>query len=104
MSVLEGLAHGLAVITTPVGAHCEVIEPEVSGILVPVGDKTALADSLARVISNAVLRQQLADGARRRFQEKFEVGGYAARLEQLHAALLLKRPERVRALATDEPS
>jgi len=43
MSVLEGLAHGLAVITTPVGAHCEVIEPEISGILVPVGDKTALA-------------------------------------------------------------
>jgi len=104
MSVLEGLAHGLAVITTPVGAHCEVIEPDVSGILVPVGDRTALADSLARVISNAVLRQQLADGARRRFREKFEVGGYAARLEQLHAALLLKRPERMRALATDEPS
>jgi glycosyltransferase involved in cell wall biosynthesis len=104
MSVLEGLAHGLAVITTPVGAHCEVIEPEVSGILVPVGDETALGESLARVISDAALRQRLADGARRRFQEKFEVGGYAARLEKVHATLLLKRPKHMSALATDETS
>jgi glycosyltransferase involved in cell wall biosynthesis len=104
MSVLEGLAHGLAVITTPVGAHCEVIEPEVSGILVPVGDQTALADSLARVISDAALRRRLADGARRRFREKFEVGGYAARLERVHATVLLDRPEHMAALATDETS
>jgi glycosyltransferase involved in cell wall biosynthesis len=102
MSVLEGLAHGLAVITTPVGAHCEVIEPEVSGILVPVGDETALAESLVRVISDAALRRRLADGARRRFLEKFEVGGYAARLDRIHTTLLLKRRERMGALATDE--
>ena len=37
MSVLEGLAHGLAVVATPVGAHAEVIEPEQSGLLVPPG-------------------------------------------------------------------
>ena len=104
MSVLEGLAHGLAVIATPVGAHCEVIEPEISGILVPVGDETALAESLVRVISDAALRRRLADGARRRFLEKFEVGGYAARLARIHATLLLKRPEQTGALATDKTS
>ena len=43
MSVLEGLAHGLAVVTTPVGAHAEVIEPERSGLLTPPGDIAALA-------------------------------------------------------------
>ena len=43
MSVLEGLAHGLAVVATPVGAHAEVIEPEQSGLLVPPGDVAALA-------------------------------------------------------------
>ena len=104
MSVLEGLAHGLAVITTPVGAHCEVIEPEVSGLLVPVGDRSALADCLSRVISDVTLRRRLAEGARCRFQGKFEVGGYATRLERLHTAILSKRLERVGALATDERS
>jgi glycosyltransferase involved in cell wall biosynthesis len=87
MSVLEGLSHGLAVITTPVGAHSEVIEPEVSGILVPPGDVAALADALVRVIEDEALRSQLARGARDRFLEGFEVSRYAGRLEQLHAAL-----------------
>jgi glycosyltransferase involved in cell wall biosynthesis len=87
MSVLEGLSHGLAVITTPVGAHSEVIEPEVSGILVPPGDIAALTDALVRVIEDESLRSRLAKGARARFLEKFDVRRYAARLEQLHADL-----------------
>ena len=87
MSVLEGLSHGLAVITTPVGAHSEVIEPEVSGILVPPGDMAALADALVRVIDDESLRSRLSRGARDRFLEEFDVRRYAARLEQLHADL-----------------
>jgi glycosyltransferase involved in cell wall biosynthesis len=87
MSVLEGLSHGLAVITTPVGAHSEVIEPEVSGILVPPGDIAALEDALVRVIENESLRGRLARGARKRFLEAFEVRRYATRLEQLHVGL-----------------
>jgi glycosyltransferase involved in cell wall biosynthesis len=87
MSVLEGLSYGLAVITTPVGAHSEVIEPEVSGILVPPGDVAALADALARVIADEGLRSRLARGARDRFLEGFDVRRYAVRLEQLHLGL-----------------
>ena len=53
MSVLEGLAHGLAVVATPVGAHAEVIEPEQSGLLTPPGDVAALAASRSiRVIGD----------------------------------------------------
>ena len=88
MSVLEGLSHGLAVITTPVGAHTEVIEPGVSGLFVPPGDVPALADALARVIDDQNLRQQLGSGARKRFLAEFDVRGYASRLAQLHATLL----------------
>jgi glycosyltransferase involved in cell wall biosynthesis len=93
MSVLEGLSHGLAVITTPVGAHSEVIEPEVSGILVPPGDVAALADALVRVIEDESLRTRLARGARDRFLEGFNVRRYAARLEQLHAGLFVPQPD-----------
>jgi glycosyltransferase involved in cell wall biosynthesis len=88
MSVLEGLSHGLAVVTTPVGAHLEVIERDVSGILVPPGDVAALADALISVIEDETLRRRLARGARQRFLEGFDVRGYAARLGQLHASLL----------------
>jgi glycosyltransferase involved in cell wall biosynthesis len=88
MAVLEGLAHGLAVVATPVGAHAEVIEPEVSGLLVPPRDPDALAVALGRLIDDAALRERLRAGARRRFLEKFNVGPYAERLGQLHASLL----------------
>jgi glycosyltransferase involved in cell wall biosynthesis len=87
MSVLEGLAHGLAVIATPVGAHSEVIEPEVSGIMVPPGDVAALANALVRVIEDESLRGRLARAARKRFLEAFDVRRYAARLVQVHAGM-----------------
>jgi glycosyltransferase involved in cell wall biosynthesis len=89
--VLEALSHGLAVVTTPVGAHEEVIEPEVSGIMVPPGDVEQLAGALQRVIDDADLRGRLRAGARRRFLENFEVSAYAERLRHLHASLLSDR-------------
>jgi peptidoglycan/LPS O-acetylase OafA/YrhL/glycosyltransferase involved in cell wall biosynthesis len=88
MSVLEGLAHGLAVVTTPVGAHAEVIEPEQSGLLTPPGDIAALSAALARVVGDPPLREHLRAGARQRFLDRFDVRSYAARLARLHAGLL----------------
>ena len=88
MSVLEGLAHGLAVVATPVGAHAEVIEPEQSGLLVPPGDVAALAAALARVVGDPALRERLRAGARQRFLDRFDVRSYAARLARLHVGLL----------------
>lgn len=88
MSVLEGLAHGLAVVATPVGAHAEVIEPERSGLLVPPGDIAALSAALARVVGDKALRERLGAGARERFLDRFDVRSYAARLARLHAGML----------------
>jgi glycosyltransferase involved in cell wall biosynthesis len=93
MSVLEGLAHGLAVVTTPVGAHAEVIEPEQSGLLVPPDDVAALAAALARVIGDAGLRARLRAGARARYLGRYDVRIYAERLAQLHAGLLRGQPK-----------
>jgi glycosyltransferase involved in cell wall biosynthesis len=88
MSVLEGLSYGLAVITTPVGAHTEVVEPEVSGLFVPPGDVGALSAALVRVIDDPALRARLGAGARRRFLEKFHVRGYAEQLEIIHSSIV----------------
>jgi glycosyltransferase involved in cell wall biosynthesis len=88
MAVLEGLSYGLPVITTPVGAHTEVIEPEVSGLFVPAGDVEALSAALARVIDDPALRTRLGAGARRCFLEKFHVRGYAEQLASLHQELV----------------
>src|SRR5262249_9067474 len=101
ISVLEGMSHGLAVVTTPVGAHSEVIEPEASGILVPPGNVAALADALVRVIDDQSLRSRLAKGARDRFLERFDVRRYAARLEQLHTSLFAPHSDCPSPMGTD---
>jgi peptidoglycan/LPS O-acetylase OafA/YrhL/glycosyltransferase involved in cell wall biosynthesis len=88
MSVLEGLAHGLAVVATPVGAHAEVIEPERSGLLTPPGDIAALSAALARVIGDPELRQRLRVGARQRFLDRYDARCYAIRLARLHVGTL----------------
>ena len=88
LSVLEGLAHGLAVVATPVGAHPEVIEPEKSGLLTPPGDVASLAAALSRVIGDPALRRRLRTGARQRFLDRFDVRCYAGRLVRLHAGVL----------------
>ena len=99
MAILEGLSHGLPVVTTPVGAHTEVIESEVSGIFVPPGDADALARALARLIDDKGLRQRLGAAARRTFEEEFDVRTYGQRLGRIHANLL--EPRNITALGQE---
>jgi glycosyltransferase involved in cell wall biosynthesis len=64
MVVAEALARGLPVVSTATGAIPDLVGDE-AGIVVPPGDLTALTDALSRVIGDADLRAQLAEGARR---------------------------------------
>jgi glycosyltransferase involved in cell wall biosynthesis len=46
LSIVEAVAAGLPIITTPVGAATEVVRPGVNGWLVPIADGPALAAAL----------------------------------------------------------
>jgi glycosyltransferase involved in cell wall biosynthesis len=63
MAVAEALARGLPVVATMTGAIPELVGNE-AGLLVPVGDTSALAGALSRVLGDAALRARLAEGAR----------------------------------------
>lgn len=64
MVFAEALAHGLPVIAARAGAVPDVV-PHDAGLLVPVDDSVALAAALRRVLTDAALRGQLREGARR---------------------------------------
>lgn len=59
MVILEGMALGLPVVATAVGGVTELIQDQVSGVLVPSENPDALADALGRVLMNREWATQL---------------------------------------------
>jgi glycosyltransferase involved in cell wall biosynthesis len=84
LSVLEGMANGLAIVCTAVGALGEVVVEGESALLVPIGDSAALSKALARVIGDEELRRRLGDGARARWADGFDIERYARRMSAVY--------------------
>lgn len=68
-TILEAMSIGLAVLATSVGGIPELIESEVSGILVPPHNEKALLEGLIRLAQNPELRKQIANQGFERFKE-----------------------------------
>lgn len=84
MAVVEGMAHGLAIVTTRVGAHEEAITDGRSGLFVPPGDVDALAEALARLIREPEMRRALQTGARAAYLDQFSMPSYRRSLERIY--------------------
>lgn len=80
--LLEGLASGVPMIATNVGGTPEIIEPEISGLLVPKGDSKELAASIQSLLSDRALSDRLRQAARRRAETLFGIRTSAAVLFQ----------------------
>lgn len=64
VSVLEAMATGLCVVSTKVGGVTHLIEDELDGLLVPVGDATAMAAAVRRILVGRALARSLSRNAR----------------------------------------
>lgn len=64
VSVLEAMAYGLAVVTTPVGGVPDMMQAGVHGLWVEPGDVAALCDRLSTLALDAPLRERLGGAAR----------------------------------------
>lgn len=73
--LMEAQSQRLACLSTDVSAIGELIEHEVTGILVAPGDDDALAGSLENLIRNPALRHRLAEAGLRRVRCKFDFRG-----------------------------
>jgi glycosyltransferase involved in cell wall biosynthesis len=71
--MLEAMAMKLPVISTTSGAISEIVENEVSGILVSPRDEEAIAAAIVRLLTNESLREKLGNNARRRVEERFDI-------------------------------
>ncbi|MGV3489718.1 MAG: glycosyltransferase family 4 protein [Devosia sp.] len=83
LSIIEGMASGLAVVATPVGAVGDIIEDGRSGLLVEPGDVDGLTAALARLVADPELRQRLGSAAQDFHREHLDVGPFTAAMERL---------------------
>ncbi|NKE09877.1 MULTISPECIES: glycosyltransferase family 4 protein [Kocuria] len=83
LSLLEGMAWGLAPVVTPVGAVPEVVQDGQNGLLVPVGDVDALRAALDRLISDADQRSRIATSARHVWAERYSLSTYRPRFDDM---------------------
>jgi glycosyltransferase involved in cell wall biosynthesis len=72
-SLIEAAACARAVVTTDVPGCRDAIEPGVTGLLVPVRDAPALADSIARLAQDAALRQSMGTAGRALAEREFDI-------------------------------
>jgi lipopolysaccharide heptosyltransferase II len=72
-SVIEAQAVGRPVVASSTGALTELVEHEVSGLLVPPNDPHALSLAIERFIRDAALRARCAAEARRRVEERWSL-------------------------------
>lgn len=86
MSVIEGMAYGLAVVTTPVGAVPDIIVSGETGLLCPPGDAQALAEGLRAVVSDPALRKRLGRAAQAFHREHLDAPAFVHRLKSVWAA------------------
>ncbi len=77
MSVIEAMAHGLAVVATPVGAVEDIVADGQTGLLVPPGDTEALRQALKRLVADPALRRRLGEAARSLHAARLAIGPYA---------------------------
>ena len=86
MSVLEGMSYGLCIVCTPVGSLKDVIDDEITGLLVRPGEVAALATALGRAVKDAALRARLGSKAAQVFASKFDAADYPSRIRPVYAA------------------
>ncbi len=88
LTLLEAMASGRATVATNVsGGVAEVVENDVTGLLVPPGDADALCGALHALARDGALRARLAANGRAHVERYFSLGPMAEATERVYESL-----------------
>ena len=88
LTVLEAMCACLPVIATDRGCLRETVVEGLTGFIVPPNSPEAIAERLLHLIRSPEERRQLAKNARLRYEEKYTMSIFAARMADLFAQLV----------------
>jgi glycosyltransferase involved in cell wall biosynthesis len=86
--LLEAMATGLPVVTTPISGIPEVVRNGENGLLVPERDPAALAGAIELLLQDTQLRQRLGAAARTTIVDEMSIDKMASRLAGLFFAAI----------------
>ena len=87
-AVLEAMAAGLPVVSTRCGGMAEVVEDGVNGILVDVGDTSAMCDHLAEIASSPDTRALLGSAAAATADTHLDISHQLSRFIEAYRGLI----------------
>ncbi len=93
-TVLEAMATGLPVLATAVGGNVELVEPGITGALVPPNDPPALAEALIAYTDDPRRREREGQAGRERAVNEFALEEMAAAYQDIYDRLLAQRGKR----------
>ena len=88
--LIEAMAMARPVVATDVGPSREILG-EGTGVLVPPGDQTALADALVTLLTDTRLRESLGRAGRCRVETMFTLRQHVKRMQRVYQDLLEAR-------------
>lgn len=90
MSILEAMAWGLPIISTPIAGIPEAVEDGVNGFLIQPGDAKSLAEKIDVLVNDKDLREKMGRESYRIAKEKFDINVIIKQLQGIYDELLTK--------------
>ena len=86
-TMIEALASGLPVISTPVSGSSILVESPPAGLVVDFGDVGMLARAMQCLMQDASMRKRLGENARVKFESNFSLEGLSEKIISLYKGL-----------------
>ena len=90
-TILEAMATGLPVVATDVGGSPELVQPGLTGELVPSGDVEAMARAILRLCADRAVARAMGLAARRQAQQRFSLDAMVRAYGDLYRSELASR-------------
>lgn len=87
-SVIEAMSCALPCVVSDAPGVAQLIDHDIHGLVVPIGDASATAHALVRVLSDRILASKLGTAARARAIEAFSSDVVAANHERMYRAMV----------------
>jgi len=87
VAILEAMAAGLPVISTPVGAIPDAVKDGVTGFLVQAGATGMLAEAIAKLVNDRGLRERMGEAGRNLAESQFSIEAVAKKIGTIYERL-----------------